>query len=67
MGCTLYWVKLGNSFAYFVVTCLDAAIIPHKFYFDCKTKLCLIDPGMHEKIYFCTRKFLCTNFTQRYQ
>ena len=28
------------------------------FYFDCKTRLYLIVPGRHEKIYFCTRKFL---------
>ena len=27
------------------------------FYFDYKTRLCLIVPGSQEKIYFCTRKF----------
>ena len=33
------------------------------FYFDCKTRLCLIVPGRQEKIYFCTRKFLSTRYT----
>ena len=27
------------------------------FYFDCKIRLCLINPGRHEKIHFCTRTF----------
>ena len=31
------------------------------FYFDCKTRVCLIVPGRQEKIYFCTRKFLSTS------
>ena len=30
------------------------------FYFDCKTRLCLIAPGRQEKIYVCRRKFLST-------
>ena len=34
------------------------------FYFDCKTRLCLIVPGRQEKIYFCTRKFLSTRYAQ---
>ena len=34
------------------------------FYFDCKTRLCLIVPGRQEKIYFCTRKFLSTRYTR---
>ena len=27
------------------------------FYFECKTRLCLIGPGRQEKIYFSTRSF----------
>ena len=32
------------------------------FYFDCKTRLCLIVPARQGKIYFCTRKFLLTRY-----
>ena len=33
------------------------ALLSNKnFYFDCKTKLCLIVPGRQEKMYFYTRK-----------
>ena len=34
------------------------------FYFDCRTRVCLIVPGRQEKIYFCTRKFLSTRYTR---
>ena len=56
MGCTFFWVKFGNAFAYFVISCLLARWryysiymsrlrYPNKLYFDCKTKLGLIVPG----------------------
>ena len=48
MGCTLFWVKFGNAFAYFVVSCLLA----RWRYFDCKTKLCLTVIGRHGKYIF---------------
>ena len=32
------------------------------FYFDYKTRLCLIVPGWQEKIYFCTRQFISTRY-----
>ena len=45
MGCTLFWVKFGNAFAYFEVSVYqpDGAIIQYNinFYFDCNTRLCL--------------------------
>ena len=72
MGCTLFWVKFGNAFAYFVVswfrvyynTSKMALLFNINFYFDCKIRLFLIIPGRHEKIYLCTRKFLYTRYTQ---
>ena len=52
MGCTLFWMKFGPAFAYFVVSCLLArwryySII--NFYFDCKTRLGLA--GMRKYIF----------------
>ena len=45
-------------FCGFVFTSQMALLFSINFYFDCKIRLCLIVPGRHEKIYFCTRKFL---------
>ena len=47
MGCTLFWVKFGHAFAYFVVSVTSqmALFSNINFYFDCKTRLCLIVPG----------------------
>ena len=47
MGFTLFWVKFGHAFAYFVVSRLLLSNI--NFCFDCKTRLCLIVPGMQKK------------------
>ena len=37
MGCTLFWLKFGHAFAYFVVSftshLIDGAIIQYKFLF----------------------------------
>ena len=44
-----------------------APLFSINFYFDCKIRLCIIVPGRHEKIYFCTRKFLSTKYSQRYK
>ena len=69
MGCTHFWVKFGNAFAYFVVsvnfpvTSQMALLSNINFYFNCKTRLYLIVPGRHEKISFCTRKFLSIRYT----
>ena len=68
MGCTLVWFKFSNAFAFFVVFVSLAGQMAPLFnmniYFDCKTKLCLIVPGRHSKIYFYTRKFLSTRYSQ---
>ena len=47
-------------FCCFVFTSQMVLLFNINFYFDCKIRLCLIVPGRHEKIYFCTRKFLST-------
>ena len=59
MSCTLFWVKFGNAFAYFVFrfTSQMALLSNIIFYFDCKTRLCLIVPGRQEKIYFAQESF----------
>ena len=61
MGCTFFWVKFGNAFAYFAVSCSDGAMIQYKslnrVYFDCKTKLCLLVPGRHGKYIFTQESF----------
>ena len=59
MGCTLFWVKFGHAFAYFVVSVTSqmALLSNINFYFDCKTRVCLIGPGRQEKIYFCKGSF----------
>ena len=47
MDCTFFWVKIGNVFDYFVVSCLLARwrynliLISRQSIFDCKIKLCL--------------------------
>ena len=60
IGCTLFWVKFDNAFAYFVVfvfTGQMALLFNINFYFDCKIRLCLIVPGTQEKIYFSQESF----------
>ena len=60
MGCTLFWVKFGNAFAYFVVSCLLARwqyysiLISKQYIFDCKIKLCLV---RQEKYIFTQESF----------
>ena len=43
MGCTLFWVKFGHAFAYFVVLVYkpDGAIIQYKFLFCLKDQTVL--------------------------
>ena len=54
MGFMFFWVKNGNAFAYFVVSCLLARwryysiLISKQSIFDCKMKLCL---GRQENIF----------------
>ena len=58
MGCTLFWVKFSHAFAYFVVLCLLARLLFNiNYYFDCKTRLCLIVHGRLEKIFFAQESF----------
>ena len=54
MGCMFFWVKIGNAFAYFVVSCSLARwryystyISKNRVYFDSKTKLCLGRQGKY--------------------
>ena len=56
MGCTFFWVKFCNAFAYFVVCVYypDGAIISYKV---CKTKVCLFVPGRHGKYIFTQKSF----------
>ena len=48
MGCTFFWVKFGNAFACFVVSCLlsrwhyNSIQVSKQSIFDYKSKLCLI-------------------------
>ena len=55
MGCTFCLVKIGNTFAYFMVSCLLARwryysiLISKQRIFDCKIKLC---PGRQGKYIF---------------
>ena len=56
----LFWVKFGHAFAYFVVSVKysQMALLSNiNFYFDCKTRLCLIVPSRQEKIYFAPKSF----------
>ena len=52
MGCTIFWVKIGN-FVYSVVSCLLARwryysiLISKQSIFDCKIKLCLGRQGKY--------------------
>ena len=66
MGCTFFWVKFGNALIllilWFRFTSQMALLSNINFYFDCKTRLCLIVPARQGKIYFCTRKFLFTRY-----
>ena len=63
MGCTLLWVKLGNAFAYFVVSFYKShgTVIQYKYlirvYLDYKTKLFPIVPGRHGKYIFTQESF----------
>ena len=59
MGCKLFWVKFGHAFAYlwFRFTSQMALLSNINFYFDCKTKLCLIVPGRQEKNIFAQENF----------
>ena len=47
MGCTLFWVKFSHAFVilWFWFTSQMALLSDINFYFDCKTRLCLIVPG----------------------
>ena len=63
MGCTFFWVKIGNTFAHFVVSCL---LVRWRYYlisiseqsiFDCKIELCLIVPGRQGKYIFTQESF----------
>ena len=60
MGCTLFWAKFSNAFAYFVVSCLlsrclcYSILIPKQSIFDSKIKLCL---GRQEKYIFTQESF----------
>ena len=64
--CITTWVACSsgsNSVTHMVIlwfrfTSQMALLSNINFYFDCKTRLCLIVPGRQEKIYFCIRKFL---------
>ena len=73
--CMTTWVAPssgGNSAMHLLVlwfqfTSQIALLSNINFYFDCKTRLCLIHvivPGRQEEIYFCTRKFLFTRYTR---
>ena len=59
MDCTFFWVKIGNVFDYFVVSCLQARwrynliLISQQSIFDCKIKLCL---GSQGKYYIFTQE-----------
>ena len=59
MGCTLFWVNSAMHLLilWFRVTSQMALLSNINFYFDCKTRLCLIIPGRQEKIYFCQETF----------
>ena len=59
MGCTLFWVKFGHAFAYFMVrfTSQMALLSNINFSFDCKIRLCLIVPGRQKKIHFAQENF----------
>ena len=63
MGCMLFWVKLGYTLLilWFWFTSQMALLPNINFYFDCKTRQCLIVPGRQKKIHFCTRKFPSTS------
>ena len=60
MGCMFFWVKIGNVFVYFVVSCLLARLpycsmtVSKQSIFDCKIKLCL---GRQEKYIFTQESF----------
>ena len=51
------------SFCGSMFTSQMALLFNINFCFDSKMRLFLIVPGRHDKIYFCTRKFLCTRYT----
>ena len=59
MGCMLFWVKFVDAFAFlwFRFTSQMALVSNINFYFDCKTRLCLIVPGRQEKIFFAQENF----------
>ena len=63
MGCSFFWVKFGNAFAYIVVSCLLARwrIIQYKYlnrvYFDCKTKCCFEVLGRQGRYIFTQESF----------
>ena len=55
MDCNFFSVKFGNAFSYLVFTSQMALLSNINFYFDCKTKLCLIVSGRHG-IYILTQE-----------
>ena len=66
MGCKLRNLAMHLLILWFRVYYPDGAINVN-FCFDCKTILCLIVTGGPENIYFCTRKFQSTRYTQPYK
>ena len=59
MGCTPFWVKFGTHLLilWFRFANQMALLSNINFYFDCKTRLCIIVPGRQEKIYFAQERF----------
>ena len=59
MGCTLFGRNSAMHLLilWFRFTSQMALLSNINFYFDCSTILCLIDPVMQEKKYFCTESF----------
>ena len=59
MGCMLFWVKFDHVLLIlwfrFISQMVLLSII--NFYFDCKTRLCLIVPCRQEKTYFAQESF----------
>ena len=63
MSCRFFWVKFGNAFTDFVVSCLlhrwyIYINIQTEYILITQTELCLKVPGSQGKYIFCTRKLL---------
>ena len=59
MGCTLLFLKFGHAFAYllFRFTNQMALLSNINFYFDCKTRLCIIVLAGKRKYIFAQESF----------